>query len=120
MHSIVGGLAVHGRVGGREGRVYRGAVEVVVLGMDRCRCGRRRRIASGGGGRVSLRHLSAVRCRGRRGRPRRRGLVRCRVGCRLNLRWAGLGLEDGVVAQAVTLALSAVAAGGVGFVALEK
>jgi hypothetical protein len=57
------------------------------------------------------------RCGGR-GCCTRRVLCWGRVGRRLYLCWARLLLEDGVVAETLALALLAISADGVGFVAL--
>lgn len=119
MHAVVGWLAVHCWVGGSESGVNRRAVEVVVLGMCRCRRGRGRRVASSSCRRVALGHLGTVWCSGGRSRCRRRGLMRCRVGGRLNLWWAGLRFENRVVPQAVAFAFRAIAAGRVSLVALQ-
>lgn len=115
MHAVV-----WRRVGLGEGRVDGVEVFGLVAGTGGG-CGRsvacRRR-----GRRVALGHWRlAVGGRGRWGRcGRRGGRVRCRgsVGSGLDLGRTRLLLEDGVVAEALTLALLAVPAHGVGFVAL--
>jgi hypothetical protein len=82
-----------------------------------------RRVTGGRGRSVALRHgtLAVGRRVGSRcGRWRRR--VRCwrGIGRRLYLRWAGLLLEDGIVAKTLAFALLAVSARGVGFIALGE
>ena len=121
MGAIVRRLTIHGRVGGSEGWVDGGAVEVVVV--RRGGAGRRSRgcVAGVGSGRIALRDLRAIlrRSRGGRGGGRDVGLVRRCVGSRLEVGGAWLLLEDGIVAHALALALLTVATHGMGFVALQ-
>lgn len=67
---------------------------------------------------VALRNLIRQRCWRRR--SWNRVLMRRGTGCGLNLRWARLLLEDGIVAQTLALALLAVSADRMAFVTLDS
>jgi hypothetical protein len=105
----------------REGGVYRVEVAGLVFSTGG-RCGSR--VPRRRGRSVALGHGTLAVCRRRwRGRC---GRCACRMGCRrrigsgLYLGWAGLLLEDGVVAKTLALALLAVSTHGMGFVALSR
>lgn len=121
MHAIVLWLAMHrGIRSSSEGRVNGGAVEAVVLVMARTGRGWRRRVGTRSSRCVTLGDLSSVGGCSRRSGRGYRDLMRRRIGCWLDLRRAGLLLENGIVAQALALALLAIPADRVGFVALAN
>lgn len=98
MHAIILLRAVHRGVGSSsERRINCGIVEAVVLRVDRAGWRRGRSVTSRGGG-VALRNLASVGGSRRRSGRGYGDLVRSRVGGRLDLRRAGLLLENWIVA----------------------